>query len=192
MSLKIKMVPHLTQFDNTESGIKRVVEAYTKYLPQFDVEIVDPGADTYDLVASHAGILGGDCDIAHLHGIYFTADYDAAYYEWMTNRNVIQSALVAKLVTVPSSWVAQTFQRDMRIQPEVLPHGIEPDEWLHNNAHEGYVLWNKNRKSDVCDPASVGRLAQLVPDVLFASTFEPNIQAPNLKIIGTMEHSLMK
>lgn len=191
MSLKVRMVPHISQFDGYESGIKRVVEAYFKYLPQFDIELVEPGASA-DLIASHAGILGGDCDIAHLHGIYFTADYQAAYNEWMTNRNVIQSALVAKLVTVPSSWVAKTFQRDMRIQPEVLPHGIEADLWRHSEPHENYVLWNKNRKGDVCDPTPIGRLAELAPDVLFASTFAPNIERPNLKIIGTMPHDLMK
>lgn len=189
--LKVKMVPHQQQMGG-ESGIKRVIEAYFKYLPRFDIELVEQGATTYDLVASHAGILGGDCDVAHLHGIYFTADYQASYEEWTTNRHVVQSALSAKVVTVPSSWVAKTFQRDMRIQPEVLPHGIEAAEWRHTNKHEGYVLWNKNRRGDVCDPSPIGRLAQLAPDVLFASTFAPAASSPNLKIIGTMEHSLMK
>lgn len=191
MSLKVRMVPHLSQFDGYESGIKRVLEAYFKYLPQFDITLVGPG-ESADVVASHAGILGSECDIAHLHGIYFTADYNASYEEWMTNRNVIQAALLAKIVTVPSSWVATTFQRDMRIQPVVLPHGIEADLWKHSFQHEGYVLWNKNRRSDVCDPNPVGRLAQLAPQVLFATTFAPESSTPNVKVTGTMAHDSMK
>lgn len=191
MSLKVRMVPHLSQFEGYESGIKRVIEAYFKYLPQFDIELVGPG-ESADVVASHAGILGSECDIAHLHGIYFTADYNASYEEWMTNRNVIQAALLAKIVTVPSSWVAATFQRDMRLQPVVVPHGIEADLWTHSFEPEGYVLWNKNRKGDVCDPNPVGRLAQLATEILFATTFAPENMTPNVKVTGTMAHDSMK
>lgn len=192
LMLKVRMVPHLSQMGG-ESGIKRVVEAYFKYLPKFGIELVDPKAGSYDIVAAHAGMLGGECDVAHLHGIYFTADYLATYEEYVTNRNVIQAALTAKVVTVPTSWVAKTFQRDMRIDPEVLPHGIEAEAWKHTTPHEGYVLWNKNRPSDVCNPAPVGKLAQLAPDVLFATTYAPTgIEAPNLKVIGTLPHEAMK
>lgn len=189
--MRVRMIPHLSQFEGYESGIKRVIEAYFKYLPQFGIELVGPG-EPADIVASHAGILGSECDVAHLHGIYFTNDYNASYEEWMTNRNVIQAALLAKTVTVPSSWVATTFQRDMRIQPVVLPHGIEADLWKHNYEHEGYVLWNKNRKGDVCDPTPVGRLAKLAPQVLFATTFGPEDFTPNVKVTGTMAHEAMK
>lgn len=191
--MKVKMVPHLTQMGSDESGIKRVIEAYFKYLPDFGVELVDPKATSYDIIAAHAGILGGDCDVAHLHGIYFTADYHASNDEWMTNRNVIQSALLAKIITVPTTWVAKTFQRDMRLSPEVVPHGIEAEGWRHDGSHDGYVLWNKNRYGDVCDPGPIGVLAKMAPHVLFASTFAPTgVELDNLKIIGPMEHDLMK
>lgn len=189
--MKVKMIPHLSQIGNL-GGISRVVEAYFKYLPDYDVELVSPQATSYDLLAAHAGILGVDCDVAHLHGIYFTADYQASHEEYVTNRNVIRSALTAKIVTVPTSWVAKTFQRDMRINPEVLPHGIEAQEWEHDGSHEGYVLWNKTRHGDVCDPAPIGRLAQLAPDVLFASTIAPQYESINLKITGVTDHPTMK
>lgn len=190
--MKVRMLPTLAQMGG-ESGIKRVVEAYYKYLPEFGVELVDRTATSYDITASHAGMLDGNCDVAHLHGIYFTADYLASAEEWTTNKYVIQSALTAKMVTVPTRWVAKTFQRDMRINPIVLPHGIEAEQWRHSFGDEGYVLWNKNRFSDVCNPDAVGRLAQLEPGIRFASTFAPSgIQSSNLKIMGVMQHDLMK
>ena len=45
------MKPHLKHFRTEESGIKRVIEAYFKYLPQFGITLVNDNED-YDIIAS--------------------------------------------------------------------------------------------------------------------------------------------
>ena len=162
--MKVMMVPHLLDFERgMENGIKRVVEAYFKYLPRFGVELVDPmntalDRNGFDLIASHAGITGGDVTVAHLHGIYWTADYPGSgRWQYRVNAKVVESIRNAKEVTVPSAWVAETFQRDMRFSPHVIPHGIDREDWLHDEECQGYILWNKNRAADVCHPASPKR-----------------------------------
>jgi len=169
--MKIKSLPHLSNFKKEESGIKRVVEAYHKYLPQFDIETVEPDATSYDLLVAHAGMGNGTADVAHLHGLYWTADYESTNWEFEANARIVNELQVARQVTVPSQWVAKTLQRDMRINPHVIGHGIDWDKWQHNYRSEGYVLWNKNRVGDVCSPKDVNKLAAIFNKVEFISTF---------------------
>lgn len=113
------MIPSFPTRPGTD-GISRVVEAYQKYLPEYGVEFVREGED-YDLKAVHAGVeVGGVC---HLHGVYWTADYEAAEWEWESNRQIVNALRQAKQVTVPSPWVAETLQRDLRLNPTIVPHG---------------------------------------------------------------------
>jgi glycosyltransferase involved in cell wall biosynthesis len=164
------MLPHVSEVKNQSHGIARVIEAYSKYLPKFDIELVTPDATTYDLKVAHAGITGPDCDVAHLHGLYFTADYNASEWEWHVNTRVIEACRNAKAITVPSTWVAETFKRDMRLSPHVIPHGIDWQEWQHKEASQNYVLWNKNRRFDVCDNSILDVLISRFPKVPFLST----------------------
>lgn len=186
---KVKMLPGLDEFRSSESGIKRVIEAYNKYLPEFGYEITND--ENYDLLASHAGSYVG-ADVVFCHGLYWTGDYRAAAWEWHINRNVIDSVKQAKKVVVPSRWVQEVFQRDMRFSPTVVPHGIDADEWKHYHDSEGYVLWNKNRAADVCSPEAVGVLANKFPNVNFISTFKPTGTYNNIKEIGVVDHGHMK
>jgi hypothetical protein len=39
MTIKVRMVPHIDDYRKEESGIKRVVEAYHRHLPKFDIEL---------------------------------------------------------------------------------------------------------------------------------------------------------
>jgi len=143
--MRVQIVPGLHFFRSHESGIKRVVEAYCKYLPEFGVEVVGEDIGDYDIKAVHAG-MAPDCDVAHLHGLYWTSDYEAQAWEWRANSSVVANLRGAKEVTVPSEWVAMTIKRDMRFSPHVIPHGIEWDEWAHHLEQDGgYVIWNKNR-----------------------------------------------
>lgn len=191
MTIKTLMLPHISHFRTEESGIKRVVEAYFKYLPDYDIELVSPDATSYDVKAVHAGMTSGDCDVAHLHGMYFTADYDAARWEYDANSRIVEALRYAKEVTVPSSWVAETFQRDMRFSPHVIGHGIEWDEWQHNEDNYGFVLWNKNRAADVCSPAAFDYLSREFPEVNFISTF--GTKRENTHIFnGIVPHADMK
>lgn len=186
---KVKMHPSAADFKKEESGIRRVVEAYTKNLPKFGFEITR--GNDYDVSVSHAGSAPG-ADVVCVHGLYWTADYRAAAWEWHVNRDVINSVRLAKEVTVPSRWVQEVFQRDMRFNPTVLHHGVDADDWRHTYKNEGYVLWNKNRDADVCSPEPMVILANQFPDIKFISTFAPHSAPTNVKVTGLLPHHQMK
>lgn len=194
MTTKVLMLPHLRQLTGQESGINRVVEAYFAYLPKYDIEMVRPDATSYDVKAVHAGMTGSDCTVAHLHGLYFTADYDAAEWEYRVNARVIEACRSAKQITVPSEWVAEVFKRDMRLAPHVIPHGIDWQAWQHKESNGGYVLWNKNRTADVCSNEILKPLAERFPKLTFVSTFAPADRPSNVKITknGIVPHEQMK
>lgn len=190
--MRVKMIPSAADFDN-ESGIRRVCQSYEKYGPKFGIEYVK---EKYDLTAIHAGILSNfDKNIplvAHIHGYYWTADYDSESWEYRANSRVIHSSRMATIITVPSEWVAETVRRDMHIDPVVIPHGIEWDEWQADVPNEGYVLWNKNRNMDVCSPEDINPLALANPHVEFYCTFAPREPLQNVFQIGVIPHDQMK
>lgn len=170
--MRVLMLPHPLEGLGNESGIKRVVEAYFRHLPKFGVELVDPESNNYDLKVVHAGMTGGDCDVAMLHGMYFTADYPASRWEYVVNGRIVEAIRHAREITVPSAWVAEVFERDIRKSPRIIPHGIDWKQWRHKEDNAGYVLWNKNRRFDVCDNAVIDRLVVKFPDSRFVSTLE--------------------
>lgn len=200
MKTKVLMVPHLSKLGSWESGIARVIEKYFKYLPNFGIEMVEPDSFSFDIIAAHAGSAGdGPVDVCHCHGLYWTAEFPKVdQWQFKANRDVVRSIRNALTVTVPSSWVAETLRRDMHLDPLVVPHGIDPAEWRHSygTQADGYVLWNKNRNSDVCDPTPVVQLAARFPQVPFVTTFlpkgfNPENTPPNLKVIGLQKHGAM-
>lgn len=185
------MLPHITQFGQGEGGVRRVVEAYNKYLPEFGIELVTPDTFSYDLTTVHAGVAPG-ADVAHNHGLYWTEDIlTLSDYEWTANTAVINSLREATQITVPSEWVAESIRRDMRISPHVIGHGVDWDEWQTEGDDGGYVLWNKNREFDICNPEAVVKLARLFPTKLFMSTFAPN-PSPNLRVTGQVPFEQMR
>lgn len=172
MTIKVKMTPHLSEIGDNVSGIHTVIRKYFQHLPAFGIELVPPDAATFDLRAAHAGITGPDCEVCHCHGVYWTADYPADDWEWHVNSRVVEACRSARIITVPSDWVAETFQRDMRLNPHVIPHGVDWAEWQHKELNGGYVLWAKNRSgADVCDNSILDVLISRFPDVPFVSTF---------------------
>ena len=174
MGLRVAMVPHIPDEKLVEatSGIERVIAAYRRYLPDFGIALVGPD-EPHDIVVSHAGAVER-CDVAQLHGFYWTADYPMGGYEWAANKRIVESVRTAKEVIVPSEWVAETLRRDFRLNPHVIGHGIDWEEWAeHDEPNQGYVLWNKNRVSQVCDPTPVRELARRFMDVPFLTTFAP-------------------
>lgn len=192
--MKVFMLPQLTAFNKDESGIKRVVEAYHKYAKDFDVEYVTE-EEQADLIAAHAGSRVG-ADIAINHGLYWTADYESAKWEWGMNSDVIAVLRQALEITVPSNWVAETFKREMRVAPHVIGHGIEWDEWQEKSDKLPIILWNKNRASDVCDPTPLIKLAEKFPKLKFVTTFMPNgmreVVMDNVRVTGLLPHDEMK
>lgn len=188
------MVPHKGQV-NGESGIKTLIYKYFEHGPKAGIEFVDQHASSFDVLAVHAGMskeYGYGPLISHLHGLYWTADYQTDLWEYKANRDVIESIRHATQVTVPSEWVAETLRRDMHLNPHILPHGIDYQEWIHSEPNEGYVLWNKNRSADVCSPKSVGELALRFPNTQFITTFAPPGTYTNIQEIGLQPHEKMR
>jgi glycosyltransferase involved in cell wall biosynthesis len=185
------MLPSLVHLRTEESGIKRVVEAYTQFLPDFGIELVYENQPS-DLRAVHAGI-AKETDIAICHGLYWSADYPAIGWELKANRDVVNSLRQARAITVPSSWVGEAIRRDMRRVPHVIPHGIDWDAWQHTIPEQGYILWNKNRREDVCDPSYMYELALQFREAHFVSTFLPRGKdaLPNISEISVIPHDQM-
>lgn len=195
--MKVFMIPDLGRMEGEESGIRRVIEAYLKYGPRHDIQFVGPD-DPYDLVAIHAGSArpprNGAPYAAILHGLYWTADQEMSRFEWEANKNVTETIRGAASITVPSRWVAETIQRDMRVDPFVVPHGIDADLWKHKKLSETgkYILWNKNRHADVCDPYPIFELATAFKKADFLTTFAPHGMLPNVRAVGVQPHDTMK
>ncbi len=193
--MKVKMFPSYDDVKGQSNGIARCIEGWTRHSRDFGIEYVSKDSDDFDIIAAHAGCTGKDCDVAHLHGIYFTGDYAAKGFEFKTNANVINAIRHAKAITVPSEWVAETFQRDMRVNPFVIYHGIDDDGWDIDTEDYGYIIWTKNRTYDVCQVNPLLRLAGELPSINFVSTFgDDNKQAihNNLKVTGVIPPNEMK
>lgn len=190
----VYMSPNENSWGDSESGIKRVVEAYMKHLPNFGWQVSSDPHSLNDIIAVHAGLFNTETPIqvAHCHGLYWTADYQAAKWEWHANAMVIKSLRWARKITVPSEWVAETIRRDMRVNPHVIGHGIDLEDWGDPLPNEGYILWNKNRAGDVCDPYPVGVLARTFPQHTFVTTFKPEGDYSNMRVTGVIAHSEMK
>ena len=79
--MKVLMVPNALNLISGESGIHTLVRKYFEHLPKAGVELVEPGSDSFDVIAVHAGMskqYAKDAPlVSHLHGLYWTADYRA-------------------------------------------------------------------------------------------------------------------
>lgn len=176
------------------TGIGRVVHAQYRHLPKYDIELVsDPGSA--DIRAVHATDTRiPDLDILMCHGLYWSGDPGSGHYAGWNhdiNQRIVADARRARAITVPSDWVAEPFRRDMRLEPEVIGHGIELEQW-EPGASQGYILWNKNRAADVCDPASAYALAERGETVV--STYAPAgaKHLPSLTLTGSLPHEEMR
>lgn len=191
MSIKVKMYPHPDDCRGKVGGINVVAANYGRHLPSFGIEFVTGNKTSYDLLVGHAGSVATP-DVVHNHGLWWTGDMpNTVENHWSGNASVISALRAAKEVTVPSPWVAHNIARGMHISPTVVPHGINWDEWQHSHESEGYVLWNKGRMKDVCDPEPVKVLAQTFPDIGFVSTFciDPPV---NVHVIGRTPYHEMR
>ena len=169
------------------SGIGRIIHAQHRYLPALGIELVTEPRKA-EVFACHTQ--RGDAprvDVLHTHGLYFIDLEHAAYSSWQANANqkIAEAAREALAITVPSDWVAEVFRRDMRLEPTIIGHGIEPEEWdpLPNR---GYLLWNKTRSADVCDPSPAFELAKRGHKVV--ATFAP--AASSLPVTMTVTGSM--
>lgn len=182
--MKVHLIPTFRGKDEGEGGIRRIVEAQRRYMPEHGFEFVNAIGQA-DLVASHAGAIppiGVNLPwIVHTHGLYWS-DYDWPKWCHELNRQVITAARRADAMTAPSEWVAQVFRRGMWLNPTVLYSGVDADEWKPVKNPQDYILWNKTRLDPVCNPQPVNRLASILPSRRFISTFGD--ERPNMKVIG--------
>lgn len=195
--MKVLSVPHLTQLKG-ESGINTVVKNYFRHAADYGIEFVDTTADSFDLLAVHAGMSSGYYVglplVSHVHGFYWTADYTMPNWAYAANATIVKSIKYAQRTTVPSAWVAETIQRDFRFNPDVLPHGIEWEEWQHNEPLGNYVIgYAKNRSGiDVCNPQFLSHFARRFPDQQFLTTFAPTPKPGNVIETGIVPREDMK
>lgn len=192
MTLRVHISPNPDQIADN-NGVGRVVHAQHRYLSAHGIELV-PSSDGADVIACH--IQQGELprvDILFCHGLYWSGDAGSGnYVAWHheANARILSAARRALAITVPSDWVAEPFRRDMRRQPVVIGHGIEVDEWQPGE-NGGYLLWNKNRAGDVCNPAAAWELARRGHAVL--STVGPaGTPIDTLHVTGVLSHAEMK
>lgn len=194
MTLRAYIAPRPAQIA-ANTGIGRVVHAQYRYLPALGIELVER-PEQAEVIAAHTN---GDglprLDVLHLHGLYWTGDVGSGiYHKWHheINGRIAADARRAHTITVPSDWVAAPFRRDMRIAPVVIGHGIDLDAWDAGATNDGYVLWNKSRAADVCDPGPAYALAERGVDVV--ATFAPPNARPldTLRLTGPLPHAEMR
>lgn len=176
------------------AGIGRVVHAQYKHLPLYGVELVD-GNQQADVVTSHTDIYQlPRLDVCHIHGLYWTGDPESGTYGGSiheTNKRIINAIRKSLIVTTPSEWVSQCLMRDMRINPIVVPHGIDIEEWRPGRTQD-YILYGKNREADVCDSSPAWEMANRGYSVV--STFSPKnrIIPPRMSITGAVPGDEMR
>lgn len=182
--------PQAAANDLTNS-INQIVWRLEKLLPSRGVTLVNNHADA-GLFVCHAGIGDGHrADVAHISGLYPTAHFPHNDWHWAANEHVIENVRRAKVVTVPSQWVADLFARDMHLTTEIIPWGVDTQEWQPptEQASFPYVLWNKTRVDDICNPQPMNALAKIAQTMRFISTFgEPD---HNIRLTGRIEYPKM-
>lgn len=193
--MKIWIGPNFGEAPDTkgDGGIRRVVEAQRKWLPEYGDEIVE---DIYDaeVVACHAMLLDKPVKreqllVHHNHGLYWS-EYEWEPWSYNANHDVIESMRRADIVTAVSEWTARIIRRGTLINPTVIGHGIDPEDYEPAKEHGQYVLWNKTRIDPVCDPEPVAELSKLAQDVEFVSTLMHSDIGPatNLHITGVLPY----
>lgn len=177
--------------DRAEGGIRRVVEAMIRYMPEHGVTYTRELADA-DLAVGHGVIarrLPGQPFISHCHGLHW-AEYRWPNWAHEVNGLVIDALVQAQAVTVPSLWVRDALVRSVLRRPVVIHHGVEPEEWKPSPQHGEYVLWNKARADPVSDPADLQKIALRVPELHFLSTVGTGLS--NLDVIGVQPLPVLK
>ncbi len=169
--MRVCIAPFYKGDDQADGGIRRVVEAQIKYLPDFGWDVTD-NPDEADLIACHGATLverTGVPMVCQNHGAMWE-DYFAHHVDDV-NRKVIDVMVRAQAVTAPSRWVAHAISRGMLVKPTVIYHGVDADAWQPTELALDYVLWNKARIDPVSDPADMQAVAALLPNIRFLSTY---------------------
>jgi len=189
--IKVYISPNYDGQDQSDGGIRRVVDAMKKYLPEFGVQSVNSPEEA-DIINCHGAMPVDRYDkpiVSTNHGLYWTG-YDWGAWAHRANQLVVESMRRAKAVTAPSYWVRNAITRGILIDPTVIYHGVNIDEFEVDPNPADWVLWNKARVDPVSDPAPLNELAKLMPDVRFVTTF--GNERENVKVLDAMPYERMK
>lgn len=193
--MRVLLWPAFDNPDKGEGGIRRVVEGQLRHMPSLGVEFVTDEASC-DVVAIHGGVSPDSSllrtkkpIVAHCHGLYWK-EYEWGEWAHKLNRHVLEVTRRAAVVTAPSKWVSYVLKRGFWIEPEVIYHGLDIEDWTPGDKSNNYVLWNKTRPDPICDPTVISDLAQRMPHVRFVSTYGE--ATDNLKITGRLPHDEAK
>lgn len=134
-------------------GIRRVAEAQIRHLPAFGIEVVHNVEDA-DILCNHGSVMTkykGKPIVNVNHGFMWSR------YPWGENYQQVNELVAASMKmavahTVPSEWVSRAVRRGGFFYPEVVYHGVDPDDFPVSEVNKGYVLWNKARADYVSDP----------------------------------------
>lgn len=187
--MKLYLEPQLDKCAN--GGIRRVVEAQHKYLPEFGIEfVIDPMEA--DVEACH--VIGKPQNpnapfILHNHGLLWR-DYNFPQWAEQVNQDIVDSMRYAYAITSPSKWVTKAINRGVYFPVETIYHGVDIEEWYPMESHSDYVLWNKARVDEVSNPNDMQELAKLLPEVQFLSTFGK--ETDNVRLIGNQSNLEMR
>lgn len=188
-SLKLFLEPTLENCAN--GGIRRVVEAQHKYLPQFGIRFTqDP--NEAEVTASH--VTGEPLNpnapfILHNHGMMWT-DYNFPQWAERTNREIVASMRQAYTITSPSRWVTQAITRGVYFPVQTIYHGVDENEWEPPELHGNYILWNKARADEVSNPEDLRQLAKVMPEQEFWSTIQ--VDHASVRHLGILSNNQMK
>ena len=188
--MRLYISPRYEGPDKGEGGIRRVIEAQERWLPKMGFELVN-SVNECDIAAFHAGMWEDPpvnvAVAAHTHGLYWSEYEWPGYWYERVNNEVIRTLKQADAVSAPSMWVADALKRGMWLDPWVLYHGIEPEDYTERTSPEdGYILWNKTRVDPICDPEPVNILARMASSEHFVTTFGE--ARHNVEVTGNMPH----
>lgn len=180
-------------------GIRRVIEAQYKHLPNFGIEpVLDP--KEAHIICTHGADRGeyaplGVPIVNVNHGLMWSRQpWGNDFME--VNRQVVEAMRCAVAHTAPSEWVNRAIRRGGYWYPETVYHGVDAWEFQPSTEHDGYVLWNKARVDLVSDPGDMIRVAEISPQVRFVSTFGSQNRAythpKNITITGMQPFQQMK
>lgn len=189
--MRVCINPTYSPTDQTEGGIRRVVDAMVKYLPEHGIQTTST-PDGADLIVNHGTYTEwrpGIPTVAACHGLYW-AGYNWPAWGAEANRSVIDNMIAADAITVPSQWVGQAVTRGLWRPVHTVYHGVEADEWVPASGHRGYVLWNKARTDPVSNHEDLDHLVELMPETAFVSTY--GTHRINARIIGPQSYDTMK
>lgn len=186
--VKLLLEPSLKECQN--GGIRRVVEAQYRYLPEFGIQFVD---DPLQAEVTAAHVIGEPKNpkapfILHNHGMMWS-DYKFPHWAEKVNQDIVVSMRQAYAITSPSDWVTKAIARGVYFDVRTLYHGVDCEEWTPGPPGS-YILWNKARADQVSNPKDLEELAKHLPKQEFWSTL--SVDRANVKHLGVIENHQMK